>query len=471
MVLCRAEPETGKLEIRELVQWLEKTQIKGGEFRGGWSYPELVPGRSSAIPDNSNSQFAILALHEAERIGIPVSPQTWRLAKAYWERLQNGKDGSWGYRPDQPAATGSMTCAGITSLVIANDKVEPPDARVEGDRIVCCQPQKSDDAPVQRGLQWLTDHFTVTHNPGRQMFHLYYMYGLERVGRLTNSRFLGSHDWYREGADWLLKMKGGPLADRWVGADKSPEALSDSVATSFALLFLAKGRLPVLMSKLKHGRSGDWDRHRHDVGNLTRYTELKWKRDLIWQVIDLPSATVDDLAQSPVLYFCGSDSPLPEDPAALDDLAKKLRGYLDRGGFLLAEGYCGGAAFDAGFRRLMEKVFPEQLLPEPQYRLQKLDPGHPVWHAEEPIPAESMQYLPPLLGIEFGCRTSVVYALDTQDEKRHPLSCFWEFSRPGARRSSSPPCRSRSTPASRWASTSSPTPPTGSSKAAKAGST
>jgi hypothetical protein len=39
--------------------------------------------------------------------------------------------------------------------------------------------------------------------------------------------------------------------------------------------------------------------------------------------------------------------------------------------------------------------------------------------------------LPPLLGIEFGCRTSVVYAPDTGDEKRHPLSCFWELSRPG----------------------------------------
>ena len=139
-----------------------------------------------------------------------------------------------------------------------------------------------------------------------------------------------------------------------------------------------------------------------------------------------PPATIDDLRPSPVLYFCGSDSPLPEDPAALDNLAKKLRGYLDRGGFLLAEGYCGGTAFDTGFRKLMELVFPE-----PEYRLQKLDPGHPIWHAEEAISPESMKNLPPLLGIEFGCRTSVVYAPDTPDESRHPLSAYWELSRPG----------------------------------------
>ena len=31
--------------------------------------------------DNSNSQFALLALHEAERVGVKASDRTWRLAK------------------------------------------------------------------------------------------------------------------------------------------------------------------------------------------------------------------------------------------------------------------------------------------------------------------------------------------------------------------------------------------------------
>ena len=41
--------------------------------------------------------------------------------------------------------------------------------------------------------------------------------------------------------------------------------------------------------------------------------------------------------------------------------ALTLRDYLDRGGFLFAEGYCGGAGFDVGFRELMTLVFPENV--------------------------------------------------------------------------------------------------------------
>ena len=51
----------------------------------------------------------------------------------------------------------------------------------------------------------------------------------------------------------------------------------------------------------------------------------------------------------------------------------------------------------------MQMVFPN----EPEYRLQLLDPSHPIWHAEEKVAADQLR---PLLGIEFGCRTSVVYA-------------------------------------------------------------
>jgi hypothetical protein len=425
MVLCRAEPETGRLRIAQLVRFLEENQIKRGERRGSWAYPQ-------GSGDNSNSQFALLALHEAERIGVRVNPQTWRLARDYWERCQN-RDGSWGYRPGD-AGTGSMTCAGITSLVIANDKIGAADAKVEDGAIKCCQRGEAHDEPVQRGLNWLGNHFAVTGNPGRgQFWQFYYLYGLERTGRLTSHRFIGGHDWYREGAEELLRLKGGPLTDRWRGRGRE-DAFEDNecLATSFALLFLSKGRWPVLVSKLKHGRWEDWERHRHDVGNLTRYVELKWKRDLVWQVIDMnrppakDESIIDSLVQSPVLYLCGSESPLPDDPKAQEELARNLRGYLDRGGFLLAEGYCGGAAFDDGFRKLMAKVFPE-----PEYRLQKLDPGHPIWRAEEPIAPESLQYLPPLLGIEFGCRTSVVYAPDAGEAQRHSLSCLWELSRPG----------------------------------------
>ena len=418
MVFCKAEPTKDLTLIQRNVKWLEKNQIPEGGRKGSWSYP----GSSG---DNSNAQFAVLGLYEAEQAGVKVSNHTWRLAKAYWERCQN-PDGSWGYYEGQPG-TGSMTCAGITSLVIASDRVQLPDAQVEGERIKCCQRAESANDRIQRALQWLGSerHFSVHHNPGvpNQMWILYYLYGLERVGRMTAQRFIGKHDWYREGTKALLDLRGTIAGgDGWKGVGHGER--DPIIGTSFALLFLSKGRWPVLVAKLKHGRGDDWNQHRNDVANLTRYVESKWKRDMVWQNVDLVAATVEDLLQSPVLYLCGGDNPLPNDPDAQEQLARKLRDYLDRGGFLFAEGYSSGTTFDRGFRELMKKV-----LPEPEYSFHLLPPEHPIWRAEEAVdPA----YLRPLLGIEFGCRTSVVYSpADTSDREMPSLSCLWELSRGG----------------------------------------
>ena len=92
------------------------------------------------------------------------------------------------------------------------------------------------------------------------------------------------------------------------------------IGTSFALLFLSKGRWPILMAKLQYGDGDDWNHHRSDAGNLTRYAEVRWRRDLTWQVIDLRLASVDDLIQTPVLYLCGSQKPAAQRPAERKEL-------------------------------------------------------------------------------------------------------------------------------------------------------
>jgi hypothetical protein len=418
MVFAKAEPDRDRLRIRENVLWLQKNQIPAGPRAGAWSYPAQGSG------DNSNSQFALLALNEAERVGVEVSGQTWRRAKAYWEDCQN-PDGSWAYYKGM-TGSGSMTCAGISSLIIANGAVHEGDARVNGDRIECCnRGQSEDERRVQRGLDWLAANFSVSHNPGGQRggeyWLLYYLYGVERVGRLTAHRFIGGHDWYREGADRLLRMK-SDLASSWRGAGYAEE--NERIATAFALLFLSKGRRPILMAKLKYGNEEDWNQHRSDVPNLTQYVESAWQRDLGWQVVDLRAANVDDLTQSPVLYLSGKNSPLPAAPREKQELAQKIRGYLDRGGFLFADANCGGAGFDEGFRQLMALVFPE-----PEYKLQLLPPEHPIWRAEKPVPPDQLR---PIYGVEFGCRTSVVYCpVQTTGGVRPSLSCLWELARTG----------------------------------------
>src|SRR5439155_11444251 len=86
--------------------------------------------------------------------------------------------------------------------------------------------------------------------PRRTYYHLY---GLERAGRLSGLRVFGEHAWYREGCEFLVKRQ--DITGAW---DKSVvHDLWPHVNTSFALLFLSKGRTPVVISKLVHG---NWPR-------------------------------------------------------------------------------------------------------------------------------------------------------------------------------------------------------------------
>jgi Domain of unknown function (DUF4159) len=129
-----------------------------------------------------------------------------------------------------------------------------------------------------------------------------------------------------------------------------------------------------------------------------------WKNLLTWQIVNPSDATVPDLLQAPILYFNGHRS--PEFSAAAKD---NIRQYVDQGGFILAEACCGDRNFDAGFRRLMTEIFPEE-----EYKLRPLSEDHPVWRARREINPN----IHPLWGIEHGCRTVVIYS-------PKDLSCFW----------------------------------------------
>ena len=413
MVLCLAEPEVDRLQIRRNVEWLESIQIRDSERQGSWGYSG-TQGRG----DNSNAQFALLALHEAERIGIEVQEQTWELALDYWTRTQQ-LDGSWAYLQGQPSS-GSMTCAGLASVVIASGKTSKGDARVIGNNVKCCSEQE-DLQTIERAFDWLSQKFTVNWNPSstantksaaRRGFLLYYLYGVERIGRLTGQRFIGDHDWYREGAEMLVASQ-EDFQGLWQGVGHAEN--NPLVATSFALLFLSKGRRPIVLSKLKHGKDNDWNRHRAAVQNLTRRIEGTWQRDLTWQTIDLAAATLESLVQTPVLFISGRDQlEFSEDQKTL------LRQYIEQGGFIFAESTCGGRNFDRQFRALMSDLFPRN-------SLTLLPTDHPIWYAEGKV---NPRFVRPLLGINACCRTSVVYCPED-------LSCYWELSQ-GSRTSTFP---------------------------------
>lgn len=395
MAFCAANPEKYRGQIRRNVTWLSNAQLE----RGSWSY-HGHDAIGFGLGDNSNTQFALLALHEAQRSGVEVNPIIWRRALSHWLTSQN-MDGGFGYGPHQ-SSTGSMTCAGISSMVIAAGKLTIGDAKVKNSKVECCGDQMS-DLPLERAISWMGAHFSAQRNPGMESnpvnYWNYYMYGLERAGRLTGRRFLGEHDWYREGAEVFVARQ-----NRDGSWDSDNRA---DVGTALGLLFLAKGQRPIVISKYQYAdTSADWDPHRSGIPHLTRYVEQVWKRDLSWQVINGRTARTEDLLESPVLFISGRNNLFltPQQKSA-------LKAYVEQGGFIFAERACGGEAFDQAFRNLMLELFP-------QSPLRALRPDHPVWFAEEKVDAKFVQ--PVLEGIDACCRTSVVYS--TRD-----LSCYWEL--------------------------------------------
>ncbi len=394
-----AEPDKDQLRIGANVRWLEQAQIRPGEpvfWPGSWSYSDSKRARPG---DNSNSQYALLGLHAATEAGVPVKPEVWALARAYWEKSQKG-DGSWAYTPDAANPTASMTCAGISSLIIAGLRRYQGQEFLQGDAIQNCG-KGGVNRNIQRGIDWLANRFAVGQNfGGGQQWRFYYLYGLERAGRLAGIRFFGPHDWYRIGAEQLVHEQ-NKFSGFWRGAlvEDSPV-----LATSFALLFLAKGRAPVLINKLRHGPAGDWQNDPDDVRNLVSIVSRDWKNLLTWQVVDPASASVADLLQAPIVFFNGHKVP------EFNAIAKQnLREFIEQGGFIFADACCSNPDFDAGFKALMKEIFPEE-----QFKLRPLPEDHPIWRAKHLLSPEVYD----LWGIEHGCRTVVIYS-------RLDLSCYW----------------------------------------------
>ena len=449
MVFCMATPKKDAGLIRRNVEFLQDTQkLKGGKA-GAWGYPD-------GFGDPSNAQFALLALYEAAQIGLEIRPDVWTAAADYWKRTQN-IDGSWAYvylPPDlgrQSPGTGSMTCAGIVSLIIAAEKSELADARVQGGKFYPCLRQNTDlSRRISHGKRWVASKFSVTRNPGNSDWLFYYLYGLERMGRMTEQRFIGEHDWFREGVVQILKSGRvsaiqGQLVVSWKGGSSSE--LYETIATPLALLFLSKGRYPVLMSKVdvlteapqtgdwnSRSRKGkgsktasssaggdleeDWNWHRHDIMNLARYVEKRWNTRVTTQNIRLSQASVEGLMQSPVLYISGRNAPLSDDPKTLRENATKLRDYIDRGGFIIAEAVAPGGTFDRGLRQLVKLMFPEG-----DYQLSEMPPEHPIWRAEIPI---DPVFVRPVFTLDYGCRTCMVF-LPAEKNPQPSLSCLWEL--------------------------------------------
>lgn len=403
MALAAAEPEADRLRLMANVRWLEDAQIKPTDrvsWPGTWTYT----GKKGSQGDGSNTQYALLGLNAASEVGIPVKAEVWKLARDYWTEAQR-RSGGWAYTLASSGESGSMTCAGISSLIITGLRRYQGSEVIRGDQIEGCG-TGGFDRRVQSGIDWMANRFTVNANPGSPLgiWKYYYLYGLERAGRLSGVRYFGSNDWYREGVRELIAEQ-DRLQGFWRGSDNIER--DPLIATSFALLFLAKGRAPVLVNKLRHAPGLDWNNDPDDVRNLVSIVSKDWNHLMTWQVVDAERSSLEELLQAPILFLNGHEVPVFSDQGKL-----KLKEYVQQGGFIFAEACCGRKEFDQGFRLLIRELFPEA-----DYELHPLPPEHSIWRSRHRLTPE----VHALEGVEYGCRTVVVYSPSD-------LSCFWNQS-------------------------------------------
>lgn len=413
MLQAFATAKDGKTDVArmtQLVTALENCQVTNANS-GLWDY-RTIGGAENLGGDRSNGQFAVLGLREAQEAGVPVKLEVWQRARDHWQTNQN-PDGGWGYRVSMESI-GSMTVAGIATMQITEAMARWKAA--DQDKLDCCG-ERAPDTALERGCEWMGRNFSAVRNPGSEgsPWWMYYMYGLERAGRLSGRRFFGGDDWYREGVKVLVHYQ--QAEGHWETVSRNVDV---DVTTSFAVLFLSKGLAPVLINKLQYGPvdnqqavvGADWNNHRDDARNLTQFiTSLdRWPKLLNWQIVELPRATLPDLLQSKVLLLNGRG-----ELDFSDEQVTLLRQYIDQGGFIFAEASCKSDHFDTSFRGLVKRMFPEG-----DARLERLKPEHPVYRAEYLLDPGKDASLLPLEGVDVGCRTAIIYS------HHNELSCLWD---------------------------------------------
>lgn len=298
--------------------------------------------------DLSCSQYGVLGSWAAAQRVNTFDVGYWSTTETAWHTQQNA-DGGWSYTGLSGGSTIAMTTAGVASLLITQDFAHPND---DADPLRAAAAQNAADA-IERGLAWIGQNL-----PEHLRFPmLYALYGVERVGVASGRKYIGNVDWYNTCADVLLRLQQSDGS--WAGTVGMTDPQVD---TAFALLFLSRGREPVMMSKLEYDLTGkttgksvrsDWNLRPRDVANVTRWVEIQTEQRLNWQIVKLGVATIDDFHDSNLLYITGK---LPL--GLKDDEKALLKQFVEEGGILVGNAEAGDRFFAQSFRNLVEELFP-----------------------------------------------------------------------------------------------------------------
>jgi hypothetical protein len=400
-LLLPETPETKGLMRRDAqaLQAMMKTQ---GNAKGFYDYD--ARGNSYSL---SRAQYAVLGLWAAAQSGVEVPADYWRRVEAAWVGAQES-DGGWQYQKGGRGypTTAGMTAAGVATLLVAQEHLLAVSAgHCDGNPL---------HPAIDRGLAWLDQNFgtVASEQEYERDYPFATLYAVERVGVNSGLKYFGRNDWYQKGSDYLVRRQNKDGS--WKAGSSYFGALPD---TCFGILFLARGRAPLLMNKLQHGtqvesiaagtapaekpdalaalkklkgKPADWNQRPRDVANLSNWVSTVAERELNWQVLG-PAATIRDFHDAPILYVSGSQA------LELGEETKdKIRQYVEGGGLVLGHADCAGRPFATSFRKLGAELFP-------RYEFRELPADHVIYTAGV-YPREKWKNKPSVLGLTNGVR-------------------------------------------------------------------
>ena len=331
-------------------------------YNGRYGY--RTDGKKRKGYDNSTSQYGVLGIWAIKQAGMEIPRTYWQQVLAHWVRDQ-GKDGGWAYyrsihpygtklnkdKKKQPrwqsTSTAAMSTAGLASLFICMDNILAMNPNKRRGGII-------DYKPIKRGLNWFDKNFPKTMKTKPSRIY-YYLYGVERIGLASGYKYFGKSNWYKAGATVILnaQRKDG----NWGGR---------AYQTAYALLFLLRGKYPVVFNKLEY--KGDWNNNSRDMASLTRWMGNTFEKTFSWQIIHL-RVPVSEMHDAPFLYINGS-----EEPEFTDKELAKLRTFVYQGGTIFCVSAHKTSKFCTKMREIYGKLFP-------RYELTKCEKDHPIYSA------------------------------------------------------------------------------------------
>lgn len=322
----------------------------------------------TSIPwDNSNAQYGLLGVWAGAEVGVEVPERYWRAVQRHWATYQL-PTGEWNYAARGDPGRYGMTVAGVASLLVTHDFLVAPSMRAGDVR----QPYSP---ALNAGLSWLEDHALEAFDGPRVVYRGYNLFGMERVGLASGFKQFGAHDWFVE---LTLRLLDGRHPNGSFG--KESEGSDAVIDTAYALLFLSRGRHPILYNKLRFdgppalsstgpGSSaaraggivatpseGGWTNRPREIANLARFVGQELERPINWQIVDIERHP-DDWADAPILYLASHRA-----PAITAEHIRKLRTFVDNGGILFTHADAGSPEFNAFAGELALKMFPTSTL-------------------------------------------------------------------------------------------------------------